>query len=152
MSTRILDNGFRTLISISGVTALFEEVSVTPMGVEADEAVELSNMRSANYRTFAGGALLMGGDVQVKVHYATGAYSQIIPLLRQNRYVEQIFPDGTRIGVYCIVQSFVPEELTMNERPTATLTLKPSFRSTSNPPAEVAPVITTGTTTTTAPI
>lgn len=152
MSTRILDNGFRTLIAIDGVTALFEEVSVTPLGLEADEAVETSNMRSANYRTFAGGALLTGGDIQIKVHYATGAYSQIIPLLRQNRFVTQIFPDGSRLSCYCIIQSFVPEELTINERPTATLTLKPSFRSTSNPPSEVVPVLTTGTTTTVAPI
>jgi len=151
MSDTILRNGFRTLITISGVTAKFEEISMTPVGIEADESVEQTNMRNGNWRTFQGGALLTATELNIKCHYAPGAVPQIIPLLRQNRFITVTYPDGATISLYCIVQSFVPDEHTINEKPTATLVLRPSNLTTSNPPAEVGPVYATGTTTTTAP-
>lgn len=151
MSDRILQNGFRTLITIAGISAKFEEVSVTPIGLQADDAVEQTNMRNANWRTFAGGALLTATEVNVKVHYAPGALEQVRPILRSNRFITLTMPDGATISFYAIVQSFVPDEHTINEKPTATLILIPSNLTTSNPPAEIGPVYATGTTTTVAP-
>lgn len=143
MSDTILSNGHRTLIEIVGVTAKFEEVSFNPTGAEADEAVEQSNMRTNNWRGFLGGALLTATDMTLKVHYAPGAIAQMTALLRQNRAVKVYFPDGAQILVYCIIQSFVPDEHQINEKPTATLVLKPSSRTTSNPPSEVGPAYST---------
>jgi hypothetical protein len=151
MSNTILRNGHRTLIEIVGLTARFEEVSLNPFGVEADDSVEQTNMRTNNWRGFLGGALLTATEMSVKVHYAPGAIEQLVPILRTNRAIRVIFPDGANVLVYCIVQSFVPDEHTTNEKPTATLTLRPSNLTTSNPPAEIGPVYATGTTTTVAP-
>ena len=151
MSTVILPNGFKTLITIAGVSAAFEPVDVTPPSLMADDAVEQTNMLNANWRTFLGGALITQGDIQVTVHYSVAAYDQIKAILRQNRAVTVRFPDGSSLMTYCIIQGFEPSALTINEKPTATLTLKPSNLTTSNPPAEFSYLYTTGTTTTTAP-
>ena len=151
MSTVILPNGHRTLIAISGVTATFEEFSVQPPGIQGDDEIEQSNMRSANWRTFAGGSLITMSEISVKVHYSVGAYAQLQPLIRRNRFVTITFFDGSTLGLYCIIKSFVPDELTTNEKPVATLVLVPSMLTTSNPPAEVGVVYATGTTTTVAP-
>jgi hypothetical protein len=151
MSTVVLPNGFKVLIAIDGITPLFELVSITPPSLTADDAVEQTNMLTNNYRTFLGGALMTYGDIQLTVNYAVGVYDQMRSFIRRNRVVTIIMPDGTRLIGYCIVQGFEPSELTINERPTATLTLKPSNLTTSNPPSEVAFVLTTGTTTTVAP-
>ena len=149
--TGILPNGHRTLIAISGVTPTFEEVSVQPPAIKADDAVEQTNMRNANYRTFLGGALITAEEWSVKVHYAVGAYAQLLPLLRKNRYVTITFFDGSTLGLYCIIQSFTPDDSTTNDKPVATLVLKPANLTTSDPPAETGPVYATGTTTTVAP-
>jgi len=151
MSNTILRNGFRTTIAIAGISALFQEVSVTPIGLQADDAVEQTNMRNSNWRTFAGGALLTATEVNVKVHYAPGALEQMRPILRSNRFITLTMPDGATISFYAIVQSFVPDEHTINEQPTATLILIPSNLTTSNPPSETGPIYATGTTTTVAP-
>lgn len=151
MSTVVLPNGFKVLIAIDGITPLFELVSITPPSLMADDAVEQTNMLNNNYRTFLGGALMQYGDISLTVHYAVGAFDQMRSFIRRNRVVTITMPDGTRIIGYCIVQGFEPSELVINERPTATLTLKPSNLTTSNPPAEIAFVLTTGTTTTVAP-
>lgn len=151
MTTRILQNGFRTLIAIDGVSALFEEVSMTPVGLQADDAVEQTSMRNGNWRTFAGGALLTATEINLTVHYAVGAYAQLAPFLRRNRFVTIFMPDGSIISLYAIVTSFTPSEHTINEKPTATLVLTPSNLTTSNPPGELGPVYVSGTTTTVAP-
>lgn len=151
MPNNILPNGHRTLIAISGVTAQFEEVSVQPPGMKGDDPIEQTNMRNANYRTFAGGSLITMTEMSIKVHYAVGAYSQLLPLLRKNRFVTITFFDGSTLGLYCIITSFTPDDSTTNDKPVATLVLTPSNLTTSDPPAEIGPVYATGTTTTTAP-
>jgi hypothetical protein len=151
MSNTILSNGFKTTIAIDGVSALFEPVDITPPSIMSDDAVEQTNMLNSNWRTFLGGALLTMGDISVTVHYAVGAFDQIKAVARQNRAVTVRFRDGSSLLVYCIVQGLEPSALTINEKPTATLTLKPSNLTTSNPPAEFGYVYTTGTTTTVAP-
>lgn len=149
MPNSILPNGHRTLVSISGLTAQFEEVSVTPPGEKADDPIEQTNMRANNYRTFAGGSLITMTEMTLKVHYAVGAYTQILAILRQNKYVTVTFFDGSSISLYCIITSFTPDEHQTNEKPTATLVLTPSNRTTSDPPAEIGPVYATVAATTT---
>lgn len=149
MPNSILPNGHRTLISISGVTAQFEEVSVTPPGISGDDPVEQTNMRANNYRTFSGGALMTMTEMSIKVNYAVGAYTQLLPLIRKNRYVTITFFDGSSISLYCIIASFTPDEVNTNEKPTATLVLTPSNLTTADPPVETGPVYATVAATTT---
>jgi hypothetical protein len=152
MSNALLKNGHRTLIEIVGITPFFEEISVTPIGAEADEPVEQTTMRTNNWRSFMGGALLTATEVQAKVAYAPTALPQVIPILRQNRFCRVYYPDGAVVSFYAIVMSFVPDEHQTNERPEATLVLRPSNLTTSNPPAEVGPIfITSAAPTTVAP-
>jgi hypothetical protein len=149
MPNSILPNGHRTLVTIAGVTAQFEEVSVTPPGIKGDDPIEQTNMRANNYRTFSGGALMTMSEMTLKVNYAVGAYTQLLPLIRKNRYVTITFFDGSSISLYCIITSFTPEELQTNEKPTATLVLTPSNLTTSDPPGETGPVYATVSATTT---
>lgn len=142
-------NGHRTLIEIVGITPLFEEISVTPVGVTADDPIEMTTMRTNNWRTFLGGALLNAEEIQAKVSYAPNALPQVIAILRQNRFCRVFYPDGAQASFYAVVMSFVPDEHTTGDRPEATLVLRPSNLTTSNPPSELGPVFITSTAPTT---
>lgn len=144
-----LQDGFKTLISISGITAFFEEIEVTPPGLDSTGAIDQTTMRNSRYRTKLGKALITLDTVSVKVAYDPKVIGQMHNILGSNRYVTITFPDGSTLGFYSIVSKFTPDALKEGERPEATLELEPSNMSTANPPVEAAPVFATGTTATT---
>lgn len=144
----LLVDGFKTLISIAGISAVFEEIEVTPPGLDAGGEITQTTMRNQRYRTSLGKKLITLARVQVKVAYDSRAYAQVISILGSNRAITLTFPDNSTLVFYAIVDKFTPDALKEGDRPEATLELVPSNMSTSNPPGEIAPVFTTGTTTT----
>ena len=144
-----LQDGFKTLISIGGVTGFFEEIEVTPPALDSTGAIDQTTMRNSRYRTKLGKSLITLDRVTVTVAYDPKVIGQMHNVLGSNRFVTITFPDGSTLGFYAIVDKFSPEALREGERPQATLELEPSNMSTANPPVEVAPVFATGTTATT---
>lgn len=144
-----LQDGFKTLIAISGITAHFEEIEVTPPELDSTGAIEQTTMRNSRYRTKLGKALITLGMVSVTVAYDPKVIGQVQNILGTNRYVTITFPDGSTLGFYGIINKFTPDALKEGERPQATLEIDPSNMSTANPPVEAAPVFATGTTATT---
>jgi len=145
----LLKDGYKTLISISGITALFEEIEVTPPGLDSGGAIDQTTMRNSRYRTKLGKALVSLDTVSIKVAYDSRVYGQVINILGSNRAITITFPDGSTLVFYAIVSKFTQDALKEGERPEATLELEPSNLSTAATPVEVAPVFTVGTTATT---
>lgn len=145
----LLKDGFKTLITIGGITAVFEEIEVTPPALDAGGTIDQTTMRNSRLRTALGKSLYTLGNVSVKVAYDSKAYAQVIPILGSNRFITVTFPDNSTLTFYAVVNSFTPDALVEGTRPEATLELVPSNLTTANPPVETAPVFTTGTTTTT---
>jgi hypothetical protein len=144
-----LADGFKTLIAITGISALFEEVEVTPPELDAGGVIEQTTMRNNRYRTNLGKALITLGPVSVMVAYDPAVIGQMHNILGSNRHILITFPSGATLSFYAVVNKFSPEALKEGERPQATLELIPSNMSTAATPLEIAPVFATGTTATT---
>jgi hypothetical protein len=145
----ILKDGFKTLVSIGGITAVFEEISVTPPAADSGGAIDQTTMRNSRYRTKLGKSLVTLDTISLKVAYDPKTYAQVIPILGSNRAIVLTFPDGSTLTFYAIVSKFTPDEVSEGERPEATIELEPSNLSTAATPVEIAPVFATGTTATT---
>ena len=144
-----LRDGFKTTITIQGISGKFDEIEVTPPEMDSAGGIEQTTMRNSRYRTKLGKALITLGTVSVKVSYDPAVIAQMHSVMGTNRHVTVTFPDGSTLVFYAIISKFTPDALKEGERPEATLELEPSNMSTASPPVEIAPVFATGTTATT---
>jgi hypothetical protein len=144
-----LTDGFKTLIAITGITALFEEIEVTPPELDANGVIDQTTMRNGRYRTNLGKKLVTLGTISVVVAYDSNVIPQMQNILGSNRQIVITFPDGATFTFYAVVNKFTPDALKEGERPQATLELIPSNLSTAATPAEIGPVLVNATTTTT---
>lgn len=147
----LLRDGFKTLISITGITGTFEEIEVTPPGLDAGGSIDQTTMRNSRWRTMIGKQLVTLGGFSVKVAYAPQMYNTTLGILGTNRHVVVTFPNGNTLTFYAILDKFTPDANKEGERPEATLEFIPSNLNTANPAVETAPVLATVTTTTAAP-
>lgn len=142
----LLRDGFKTLITITGVTGTFEEIDVSPPELDAGGSIAQTTMRNVRWRTFIGKRLVTIGEFSVKVAYSAHMYDQMAAILGTNRHVVVTFPSGNTLSFYAILDKFTPDTLTEGERPEATLTFVPSNLTTAATPIEVSPVLSTVTT------
>jgi hypothetical protein len=145
----ILEDGFKSLIAIGGITGQFEEVSFTPLSVDSGGTIDMTTMRNTRSRTAAGKKLITYGTGELKVIYDPRVFAQMQGAVGSNRAVTQTWPDGATLVWYAIIEKIEFDELTEGNRPEATITLTPSNRTTAAIPVETAPVFATGTTPTT---
>lgn len=145
----LLEDGYRSLIAIGGITAQFEEISITPLSIDSGGTIDMTTMRNQRTRTAAGKKLVTYGPCELKIAYDTRVFAQLQSIAGSNRAITQTWPDGATLVWYAIVEKIEFDELTEGTRPEATLTLTPSNRTTAANPVEVAPVFATGTTPTT---
>lgn len=149
MAYRLLSDGYRTTITVAGITPVFEEIEVTPPGLDAGGVIDQTTMRNSRMRTALGKALVTLSSCSIKVAYDPTTYAQIFAVLGSNRAITVTFPDNDTLLFYAVVDKFTPDALKEGERPEATLEFTPSNLTTANPPVEVSPVFATGTTVTT---
>lgn len=142
----MLRDGFKTLITITGVTGTFEEIEVSPPELDAGGSIDQTTMRNIRWRTFIGKSLVTLGEFSVKVAYSAHMYTQMLAILGKNQHVVVTFPSGNTLTFYAILDKFTPDTLTEGERPEATLTFVPSNLTTAVPPVEFSPVLSTVTT------
>jgi hypothetical protein len=98
-----LPDGFKTLIAISGITALFEEIEVTPPELDANGVIDQTTMRNTRYRTNLGKKLVTFGPSSVVVAYDPAVIGQMHNILGSNRYITITFPDGATLSFYAVV-------------------------------------------------
>lgn len=143
----ILEDGFKTIITIDGVTAKFEEISVKPGSIIGGTPNNRTTMRNTAWRTKSGQTLKELGPFTVKVYYDVAVLDQMKTLINQNKLITTTFPDLDTWAFYGIVNQIDFDDVVEGKPPEATLTITPTLRNDSG--VETAPVRTTGTTTTT---
>ncbi|MFN7318246.1 MAG: hypothetical protein ACK5S6_01940 [bacterium] len=142
----MLRDGFKTIITITGVSGTFEEIEVSPPELDAGGSIDQTTMRNTRWRTFIGKSLVTLGEFSVKVAYSAHMYDQMLAVLGRNRHIVVTFPSGNTLSFYAILDKFTPDTLTEGERPEATITFIPSNLTTAVPPVEFSPVLSTVTT------
>ena len=149
MAYQLLSDGFKTTISITGITPVFEEIEVTPPGLDSGGVIDQTTMRNSRMRTALGKALVTLSSCSVKVAYDPATIAQVYAILGSNRAITVTFPNNDTLLFYAVVDKFTPDALKEGERPEGTLELTPSNLTTASPPVEAAPTFATGTTVTT---
>lgn len=147
----LLKDGFKTIITITGLTAEFEEIELSMPELDAGGGIDQTTMRNTRWRTMIGKQLVTLGSFSVKVTYSAQAYSQISGILGLNRHVVIRFPDSSTLTFYAIVDKFAPGDMKEGERPEGTITFIPSNLNTASPAVETPPALVTATTTSTTP-
>lgn len=142
-----LKDGYKTIYSIAGITAKFEEIGVTPPELDAGGEISQTTMRNARWRTSVGKQLISMGTMTSKVAYEPAVYPQIQAILGQTKLITITWPDGATVAFYGSVDKFTPDELVEGTRPEATMTIIPNMQTAVG--VETAPVYTSATTTTT---
>ena len=143
----LLRNGHRTLIAISGITALFEEIEVQPMGLDAGGPISQVTMRTTLWRTASGKPLISATKVSVKVAYDPLVLSQMSNILGKNRSIVLTFANGNTLTFWGFVDKFTPDTATSEDRPEAMLEIEITNLDASN--VETGPVMVAATTTVT---
>lgn len=131
----IMTDGFATTIIFgsvsSGVTlsAILEEKSVTPPGLEAGGEIDVTSMRNTSYRTKAPKTLKNITNTSFTAAYDPDVYDEIKDnILGSNQQIELTFPDSSTISFYGWLNSFTPNENTEGEQPTAECVIIASSR------------------------
>jgi hypothetical protein len=145
-----LTDGFSTLMHFSqDNTVEVEEISVTPPGVEGGGENDTSTMQNTAWRTRQPKSLKTLAESSITVSYDVAAYTKIMAMVNVNQYISIIFPDGSTLGFYGWIDTFVPGELVEGEQPTAEMTIIPSNQDLAG--AEAAPAYAGSGTSTTTP-
>lgn len=142
MSAR-MDDGFSTVISIANIPSVkLYEKDVTPPGVTAGGAIDVTTMRNSTWRTMAPRSLKTLTPLNLTVAYATDAYDDIIAQLGINQQITVTFPETSTLVFWGWIEEFTPAALTEGEQPTASVVIQPSLRNNTGAGAETAPVYT----------
>lgn len=139
---RILRDGFSTKISFSRDTdvSLWEK-TVTPPGLDGEDAIDISTMHNTDWRTFHPRSLMTMTEMSCTVGYDPACYTQLIELINAPGSITVIFPDGTTLAFYGYLRTFEPSENTEGEMPEADITIQCTNFDPINS-VEAAPVIT----------
>jgi hypothetical protein len=118
------DDGFGTRITVTAnATHTFEETAVTPTGFEGDDPVEQTSNNNTKFRSFAPGALITKSSATATVYYEKDKVEAIYADLQIPGTITVTFEDTSDFTDNGWMQSFVPDEQSGGERPTATLTI-----------------------------
>lgn len=142
-----LIDGFKTVYTIAGITAKFDEISVQPPEMDSGGEIDQTSMRNTKWRTSAGKQLIKLGPMTAKVKYEPATYPQIQAILGVTKLITITWPDGATLAFYGFVDKFTPDELVEGTRPEASMTIIPTMQTAVV--VETAPAYTSATTTTT---
>lgn len=120
----IFGNGFSSKITFALDPDIeFLEISVTPQGFNMPDDVDATTMFNVNRMTKDPAALYETTDAQAVVAYSKETEAQVRAILGSFTTITIKFPDGSTLADFGWLRSFVPGELTINGRPTATITI-----------------------------
>lgn len=124
------------------------EVSTKPPGVSFGGENETTTQRNNVWRSYQPKHLRRLTPLTGRCSYAASIFTNIHNIGGKNQLITRTFSDGATLAFWGWLDTFEPEEDNISEdgQPTATFTVIPSNQD--NTGAEVAPVFTAGTTTT----
>jgi hypothetical protein len=117
-------------------------ISFKPPALMGPGPIEQTTMENLNYHTQAPGALLKVGDMTCKVAYAPALFADIKAMMLINQKIDWLWPNNVSGRVWGWIENFEPDELAINQRPTASLLIHISNLDTTTTAAgvEIAPV------------
>ncbi len=125
-----IDDGFSTTMSFdntpSGETLKFQEVSLSPPGLDAGGANDTTTMQNTAWRTMAPKQLLTMTEFSATCKYDPEVYDQIVDMMATITEIVITFPDSSTLTFYGFIDKFVPGEVVEGAMATATLTVVPS--------------------------
>jgi hypothetical protein len=137
-----INDGFSTTMYFSnapsGVTLYFEEIDVTPPGVDMGGPNDTTTMRNSTWRTRQPKKLKTLTPMTATCKYDPRIYSQILDMIGVITDVVVTFPDGETEQFKGWIDKFIPNALVEGEMGTAVVTVEPSNQSAAG--VEVAPV------------
>ncbi len=122
-----MDDGFKTLISLSGNTeiALWEK-EVTPPGVRGGGPIDTTGMHNTAWRTQSPKQLKTTSISPTLVAYDPVLFEEIAALENINQRIELTFPDDTILQFYGYVETFELNPVMEGRQPTAITKLVPT--------------------------
>lgn len=152
----MMNYGYRVIYAIiptgaSQETIEFEEITVTPPGVEGGDAINVHTQYSDDWLEKVPSILKEMTPMESTVAYDPAVYTNIVTAVNAEGVITIHFPfnpgDSTTrptLAFYGYLKSFIPGEMAEDGRPTASVTIQPTNRD----PAlgtEEDPVFTAGT-------
>lgn len=138
-----LDDGFSTVIHFGDFpTVKFEEIDVTPPGMDGGGPIDVTTMRNNRLRTFSPKKLKTLTPVTVSVLYYSDIFDQddgVWPMINQNQQITIEFPDNSMVQFYGWLDKFIPGGAKEGNLMMATITIHPSNHNNDTPPLEVDP-------------
>ncbi len=128
MTTNIVPDGYSTIISFSlNADVKFKEKEVQPPGIDVGGGVDQTTMRNIKYRTQLPKQLVSITPQTIKVAYDPAVYDQIMDMVGKNQEITTEFADGTPIGIWGWIDSFIPDSVKEGTQPEATVKIEPSM-------------------------
>ena len=144
-SGTFLEDGFPTKIAFSSNdNAALWEKTVTPPGYDGGDKINVTTMHNAAWRTFAARALKELTDSAFSAAYDPKAYNDLMSVINVEQTLTVHFPDGSTLAFYGYLKSFLPDEVSEGEQPTATVEIVATNRNPSTG-AEAGPTYTAST-------
>lgn len=134
----LLKDGYSLLISLSGAGTTFEEISGKLPGINGGDKIDQTTMRNTDWKTYAAQALKDLTDSTLTVAYDPALLTNILTSINDNQLITFTLPDESTYEFWGFLTSFDPAEMSMGERPTASMTISPSNMDDSD--EETAPV------------
>lgn len=139
----IINDGHQTLVTFSlDSDVQLAEKEVTPPGISAGGANDITTMLNTTFRTMSPKSLISLTEASFVAAYDPAVYDEIITMAGQNQTITITFPDGATIVFFGWIDEFTPNANVEGEQPTADFTIIPSNQNLVG--VETAPVFTPG--------
>jgi len=124
-----LDDGFSTKIALAADPDIsFWEKSVTPLGMDGGDPIDVTTMFNVLWRTFALRQLFQGTPVSGTAAYDPIVLDQIVALLGVNGWFTILHPNGDTWDVVGGLRMFTPQENQEGSHPVANFEFFPTNR------------------------
>ena len=138
-----LQDGFSTLIGFANdPTIKLKEMQVTPPGVSAGKAIDLTSMRNTTLRTASAARLKTLTNGKINCQYDPKMLQDCLSMVGVNQLITVTFPDNSTWAFWGWLDSMIPAALEEGKLPTAEVVLIPSNHNLSG--AEVDAIYTAG--------
>lgn len=137
----IINDGFSTIITLTGAGVVFKEKEVTPPGVDGGGENDTTTMRNTTWRTRQPKKLKTLEKMSCMAAYDTSWYTTIVAEINVNQVISVTFADGSSLTFFGWLNKFTPNTVKEGEQPTAEIEIIASNQDdagTEQPPIYVA--------------